>query len=51
MVDKQKTSVAWLDMELYYPPENANFTYGVFIFEPVCPDPVGRPTRNVAILH
>jgi hypothetical protein len=51
MVDKKKTSVAWLDMELYYPPENANFTYGVFVFEPVCTDPVGRPTRNVAMTH
>ena len=37
MVDKEKTSVAGLDMELYYPPENANFTFWVFVFKPVCP--------------
>jgi hypothetical protein len=51
MVDKKKTSVARLDMELYYAPENANFTYWVFVFKPMCPDPVGRPASNTAITH
>jgi hypothetical protein len=23
----------------------------VFVFKPVCPDPVGRPARNAAITH
>src|SRR4029077_16890572 len=32
-------------------PENANFTFWLFVFRPVCPNPVGRPARNVTIPH
>jgi hypothetical protein len=40
-----------LDMELYYPAENSNFTFSVCVFKPVCPNPVRRPTRNAIITH
>ena len=51
MVDKKKTSVARLNIGLCYSPENADFSFWVFVFKPVCPDPVGRPARNAAITH
>ena len=49
MVDKKKTSVTRLNIGLYYPPKNADFSFWTFVFKAGCPDPFGRPARNAVI--
>jgi hypothetical protein len=49
MVDKKKTSVARLNIGLYYPPENSDFAFWAFLFTPVCPYPSGRPAGQAFV--
>jgi hypothetical protein len=48
-VDKKKTSVARLNIGLYYPPENTDFALCAFLFKPVCTDPDGRPAGHTFV--
>jgi len=49
MVDKKKTSVAWFNLGLYYPPENSDFSFWAFVFLAVYPQPNRGPTRKTFV--
>jgi hypothetical protein len=40
-----------LNIGRYYRPEDADFSFWAFVFKPICPEPVRRPTSNAMIPH